>query len=133
MKRYALALLFLALAVTVPAFAQDQTAGWLRTQCLKAQTANDTSYGAGSCDGYILGSMMAAQGMAVYDFDTGKTSLVVFTKDGISVGQAERVFLLYISAHPADENKPAHDTFTKALVDANLVWLAKPPVSITKN
>jgi hypothetical protein len=77
--------------------------------------------------------MMAAQGMAVYDFDTGKTSLVVFTKDGISVGQAERVFLLYISAHPADENKPANLTFTKALVDANLVWLAKPPVSITKN
>ena len=136
MKRY-VALLFFALAATVPAFAQQPigSAGWLNTRCIEAQavhitdqTANQTAMHVGQCDGFMIGWRDGVVGL--YVLDNGKPFQILLA-DGVTVGQMERVFISYMAKHPELENKTGDSALTRALIDVGLLVTKPVPVSIT--
>ena len=53
----------------------------------------------------------------------GKHYVVTFD-DGVTSGQAYRVFLKYIAAHPEYENKTGDYVLTQAMLDSKLMRLA---------
>ena len=132
MKRY-VALLFLALAATVPAFAQQPigSAGWLNTRCIESQAAivtDQTAMDVGLCDGFMIGWRDGVVGLLI--LDNGKPFQILLT-DGVTVGQMERVFISYMAKHPELENQTGDLALTRALVEVGLVVTKPVPVSIT--
>ena len=132
MKRY-VALLFLALAATVPTFAQQPigSAGWLNTRCIEAQAVDitdQTAMDVGLCHGFMVGWQAGAVGL--YVLDNGKPFQILLT-DGVTVGQMERVFISYMAKHPELENQTGDLALTRALVEVGLVVTKPVPVSIT--
>ena len=131
MKRY-VALLFLALAATVPTFAQQPigSAGWLNTRCIEDQAiaTDQTAIDVGQCEGFMIGWRDGVVGL--YVLDNGKPFQILLT-DGVTVGQMERVFISYMAKHPELENKTGDFALTRALVDVGLLVTKPVPVSIT--
>ena len=132
MKRY-ITLLFLALAATVPTFAQQPigSAGWLNTRCIESQAAivtDQTAMDVGLCDGFMIGWRDGVVGL--YVLDNGKPFQILLA-DGVTVGQMERVFISYMAKHPELENKTGDSALTRALVEVGLVVTKPVPVSIT--
>jgi hypothetical protein len=131
MKRY-VAPLFLALAATVPTFAQQPigSAGWLNTRCIEAQAVitDQTAMDVGECDGFMIGWRTGVVGLSI--LDNGKPFQILLT-DGVTVGQMERVFISYMAKHPELENKTGDLALTRALIDVGLLVTKPVPVSIT--
>ena|SRR5208282_1320279 len=102
-----------------------ETAGDLQRDCQTGEdmaaglrTPIDAAYKAGHCTGFIDGFLNTEDGSEWMD-DDGKVWEVRF-EDGVTVGQAEDVFLLYMSKHPELENKPAAAALIDATADAKI-------------
>ena len=131
MKRY-VALLFLALAATVPTFAQQPvgSAGWLNTRCIESEAivTDQTAMDVGECDGFMIGWSQGVVGLSI--LDNGKPFQILLA-DGVTVGQMERVFISYMAKHPELENKTGDSALNCALADVGLLVTKPVPVSIT--
>ncbi len=127
-----LGLLIAVLAVAVPAQAQNK-AGDLASNCKAYVAASPETMKNPSempvqgtlCLGYVAGWMDAINGVSL-KFE-GKYMVVLFADD-VTVGQAIRVFVKFMSAHPEFENKTADQGLGLALVDAKLLGF-KPVTS----
>lgn len=78
------------------------------------------------CIGYMAGWYAGVEGALAPD-DKGVMGVATFA-DGVTVEQMMKVFVLYMAAHPDEENKLAHVAVSNAMFDAGLLtWPAVKP------
>jgi hypothetical protein len=91
------------------------------TPALVVQTGN-----MGTCLGYMGGWFNATDG-AISSDDKGILGIATFS-EGVNREQIAKVFVLYMAAHPAEENKLAHVALSDAMSDAGLLtWTVYKP------
>lgn len=125
MKRLLLAIAILALPRVTNASITATTAGHLKAACAETEKIESNQPGdatlSGMCVGLITGYAAA--------IDSGIDSYVapgnyVYTlkfQENVTVAQMVRVYLIFVTNHPEDENKPAVSILATCLVESGLL------------
>jgi hypothetical protein len=97
-------------------------AGRVQPKVLNQDTAK-TNVESVRCFGYLQGWYAGVDGALAPD-DKGVMGVATFA-DGVTLEQMAKVFVLYMSAHPEEENKVAHVAVSDAMFNAGLLtWPA---------
>lgn len=110
--------------LAVPTLSHAKTAKALYDECKSTDSF-------GICLGYIEGvfDLEAARNAAgkaylVWAGD-GYVNTAEFVDDNYNFGQAEKVFVLYLDAHPEEELHPAYAVLRAACLDHNMLRITK--------
>jgi hypothetical protein len=99
---------------------RDVCKNWAATAPDKPVTLPD-SYHEAACKGYMMEWSSGMEGLTMPD-EKGTDAVVRF-EDGITPIQMAKVFVLYMSNHPEEENKAGHVALMHAMSDAQLFTL----------